>query len=155
MEGGDMMLCFSLLMVDIMFLLMQPINLNGEKYLLKGHITVDLDKNLPDDIPVDIFDNQETLVGSTTARFVSSKADAPGASVYEYSVWAKFGEKLSFVPQDSRYVYFGSFCYIQNQRFPTSKSISYFSVCFFCEIDLINNTATLIKEGLRFTLILL
>lgn len=104
-----MMLCFSLFMVDIIFLLVQPINLNGEKYLLKGHITVNLHKNLPDDIPVDIFDNQETLVGSTTARFVSSEADVAGASMYEYSVWAKFGEKLSFVPQDSRYGYFGAY----------------------------------------------
>lgn len=85
---------------------MQPINLKGETYLLKGNINVDFKKNLPDDIPVNIFDDQETLVGSTTARLVSSEGDATGASIYEYSVWAKFGEKLNFVPQDSRYDYF-------------------------------------------------
>lgn len=105
---GDMILCFSLLTVNIIFLFLQPINLKGEKYLLKGHVHV-LDKNLPDDIPVDIFDNQETLVGSTTARFVSSEVDPSGAAIYEYSVWSKFGEKLNFVPRDSRYVCFGRF----------------------------------------------
>lgn len=81
---------------------LSPINLKGEKYLLKGHINVDSDKNLPDDIPVDIFDNEEKLVGSTTARVVSTEADPSRAAIYEYSVWANFGEKLNFVPRDSR-----------------------------------------------------
>ncbi|XP_042053548.1 nodal modulator 1-like [Salvia splendens] len=80
---------------------LSPINLKGEKYLLKGHVHV-LDKNLPDDILVDIFDNQETLVGSTPARLVSSEVDPSRDAVYEYSVWSKFGEKLIFVPRDSR-----------------------------------------------------
>lgn len=84
---------------------MQAINLKGEKYLLKGHINVDLDKDLPHDIPVDIFDNQETLVGSTNAKSVSEVVPS-GAFIYEYSVWANFGEKLNFVPRDSRYVCF-------------------------------------------------
>lgn len=91
---------------------MQPINLKGEKYLLKGHINVEPNENLPDNIPLDILDNQETLVDSTIARLVSSEVDQSGAAVYEYSVWANFGEKLIFVPQDSRYVFrFWRFCF--------------------------------------------
>ncbi|KAH6758040.1 Carbohydrate-binding-like fold [Perilla frutescens var. hirtella] len=81
---------------------LSPINLKGEKYLLKGHINVDSDKNLSDGIPVDIFDNEETLVGSTTARIVATEVDPSVAAIYEYSVWANFGEQLNFVPQDSR-----------------------------------------------------
>lgn len=98
---GYLILCFSFLRINIIFLFVQPINLKGEKYLLKGHVHV-LDKNLPDDILVDIFDNQETSVGSTPARLVSSEVDPSRAAVYEFSVWSKFGEKLIFVPRDSR-----------------------------------------------------
>ncbi|KAK6118530.1 hypothetical protein DH2020_047730 [Rehmannia glutinosa] len=58
--------------------------------------------NLPENIPLDILDNQETLVDGTIARFVSPEVDQSGADVYEYSVWANFGVKLIFVPRDSR-----------------------------------------------------
>ncbi|KAI3460746.1 hypothetical protein Pfo_017409 [Paulownia fortunei] len=81
---------------------LSPINLKGEKYLVKGHINVESNKNLPENIPLDILDNQETLVDGTIARLVSAEVDQSGPSVYEYSVWANFGEKLIFVPRDSR-----------------------------------------------------
>ncbi|KAK6118464.1 hypothetical protein DH2020_047731 [Rehmannia glutinosa] len=79
-----------------------PIYLKGEKYLLKGHINVESKENLPENIPLDILDNQETLVDGTIARLVSPEVDQSGAAVYEYSVWANFGVKLIFVPRDSR-----------------------------------------------------
>ncbi|KAK6118462.1 hypothetical protein DH2020_047794 [Rehmannia glutinosa] len=79
-----------------------PIYLKGEKYLLKGHINVESKENLPENIPLDILDNQETLVDGTIARLVSAEVDQSGAAVYEYSVWANFGGKLIFVPRDSR-----------------------------------------------------
>ncbi|EYU38423.1 hypothetical protein MIMGU_mgv1a000387mg [Erythranthe guttata] len=81
---------------------LSPINLKGEKYLLKGHISVESNENLPESIPLDIVDNQETLVGGTIAKHVSSGVDQSGATIYEYSVWANFGENLIFVPRDSR-----------------------------------------------------
>ncbi|KAK6118534.1 hypothetical protein DH2020_047724 [Rehmannia glutinosa] len=72
-----------------------PIYLKGEKYLLKGHINVESKENLPENIPLDILDNQETLVDGTIARLVSAEVDQSGAAVYEYSVWANFGENSS------------------------------------------------------------
>ncbi|KAL8522702.1 hypothetical protein ACS0TY_012875 [Phlomoides rotata] len=81
---------------------LSPINLKGEKYLLKGLISVDSNENFPDNIPLDILDNQETLVDNTVAKPLSSKVDQSGAAVYEYSFWANLGEKLIFVPRDPR-----------------------------------------------------
>ncbi|KAL6494630.1 hypothetical protein OROGR_031430 [Orobanche gracilis] len=79
-----------------------PINLKGERYLLKGHINIESKENLPENIPVDILDNQETLVDDTIARLVSSDVDHSGLAVYEYSAWANSGKKLIFVPRDPR-----------------------------------------------------
>ncbi|GFP95668.1 nodal modulator 1 [Phtheirospermum japonicum] len=79
-----------------------PINLKGEKYLLKGQINVESKENLPESIPLDILDNQETLVDGTVASLVSAEVEQSGLAVYEYSVWANIGEKLIFVPRDSR-----------------------------------------------------
>ncbi|KAL6517503.1 hypothetical protein OROMI_033204 [Orobanche minor] len=79
-----------------------PINLKGERYLLKGHINIESKENLPENIPLDILDNQETLVDDTIARLVSAEVDQSGLAVYEYSAWANSGEKLIFVPRDPR-----------------------------------------------------
>ncbi|XP_022863174.1 nodal modulator 1-like [Olea europaea var. sylvestris] len=86
-----------------------PIYLKGEKYLLSGRINVDTnslggDENLPENIPVDMLDNEGIVLDSATARLVSSGIDQSTAVIYEYSVWANSGEKLIFVPRDMRYV---------------------------------------------------
>lgn len=95
---------------------MQPINLKGEKYLLKGLISVDSNENFPDSIPLDILDNQETLVDNTVAERLSSEVDQSGAAVYEYSFWANLGEKLIFVPRDPRYVCFYFWKFLVTRR---------------------------------------
>ncbi|KAL2485720.1 Carbohydrate-binding-like fold [Abeliophyllum distichum] len=84
-----------------------PIYLKGEKYLLSGHISIDTnsfigDENLPDNIPVDMLDNEGTVLDGTIARLVSSGIDQSTAAIYKYSVWTNFGEKLIFVPRDTR-----------------------------------------------------
>ncbi|KAL3827759.1 hypothetical protein ACJIZ3_016561 [Penstemon smallii] len=65
-----------------------PVNLKGEKYLLKGRINVESNENLPESIPLDILGSEGTVIDVTVAQL--------------YSVWANFGEKLIFIPQDSR-----------------------------------------------------
>ncbi|KAL0457667.1 UNVERIFIED_CONTAM: Nodal modulator 1 [Sesamum latifolium] len=90
----------STLRVDTSNLL--PINLKGQKYLLKGQINVESYEDLPESISLDILNNQETLVDGTIARLVSTEIDQSRTAVYEYSVWANLGEKLVFVPRDSR-----------------------------------------------------
>lgn len=86
------------------FMFLQTINLKGEKYLLKGHINVKSTEDLPEIIPLDILDTQETVIDGTIARLASTETDQSRAVVYEYSFWAKYGQKLIFVPWDSRYV---------------------------------------------------
>ncbi|KAL0418927.1 UNVERIFIED_CONTAM: Nodal modulator 1 [Sesamum radiatum] len=81
---------------------LSPINLKGQKYLLKGQINVESNESLPESISLDILNNQETLVDGTIARLVSTEIDQSRTAVYEYSVWANLGEKLVFVPRDSR-----------------------------------------------------
>ncbi|XP_075491887.1 uncharacterized protein LOC142530019 [Primulina tabacum] len=80
---------------------LSPIYLKGEKYLLKGHINVESNENLPDNIPVDILDNGISVDG-TVAGLESSEIYQSRGAVYSYSVWANFGRKLIFVPRDSR-----------------------------------------------------
>lgn len=108
------------------FLFLQPINLKGEKFLLKGHISVESNEDVPENIPVDILDDKETLVAGTIARLVPAGVDQAGAAVFEYSFWANFGENLIFVPQDSRYVcsyvaVFGIWCKLNSYCFVFSQ----------------------------------
>ncbi|KAH7862687.1 hypothetical protein Vadar_008104 [Vaccinium darrowii] len=84
-----------------------PIYLKGERYLLTGQIHVDSSSlggvdELPETISVDILNSEGTLLDGTAARLVPSENDKASAAVYEYSVWANPGEKLTFTPQDSR-----------------------------------------------------
>lgn len=84
-----------------------PINLKGEKYLLSGQIQVDSvlligRDDLPHDISVDILSNEGTILEGTSAKLITSADDHPGATVYEYTVWVNPGEKLTFIPKDSR-----------------------------------------------------
>ncbi|THG03328.1 hypothetical protein TEA_011339 [Camellia sinensis var. sinensis] len=91
----------------------KPIYLKGEKYLLGGQIHVDSSSldgvyELPENILVDLVNNEGPLLDGTVARLVGSGNDQSGFVVYEYSVWANPGEKLTFAPQDSRYIYCSS-----------------------------------------------
>ncbi|CAA0829041.1 Carbohydrate-binding-like fold [Striga hermonthica] len=81
-----------------------PINLKGEKYLLRGLINVKSKskEDLPESIQLVILDDQETLVDSTVAKLVSAEVDHSEVAVYEYSVWANSGKNLIFAPRDSR-----------------------------------------------------
>lgn len=84
-------------------------SLKGEKYLLKGEISIEsssidgLDTRA-DTILVDILNSEGTSVVGTTARFVGARNGQPGVSIFEYSLWANPGEKLTFVPRDARYI---------------------------------------------------
>ncbi|GFZ13642.1 carbohydrate-binding-like fold [Actinidia rufa] len=83
------------------------IYLKGEKYLLKGQIHVDSSslsgiEELPENILVDVLNNEGTLLDGTSARLVGNGNDQASGAVYEYSLWGNPGEKLTFTPQDSR-----------------------------------------------------
>ncbi|KAF8394679.1 hypothetical protein HHK36_020896 [Tetracentron sinense] len=84
-----------------------PIYLKGEKYLLRGqiHVVSSLHHNVydvPEIIIVDILNSDGAFIDASTARVISNGNDQTGAAVYDYSVWANLGEKLTFVPWDSR-----------------------------------------------------
>ncbi|KAG5072994.1 hypothetical protein JHK86_008205 [Glycine max] len=81
-----------------------PIHLIGEKYLLNGQINVQsgsLDA-LPDNIVVDIKHDGAGVIDYATATFKSHSKDQMEAAIFEYSVWTNLGEKLTFIPRDSR-----------------------------------------------------
>ncbi|XP_044493042.1 nodal modulator 1 isoform X2 [Mangifera indica] len=85
----------------------EPIYLKGEKYQLKGQISVESNSPdggyvLPENVIVNIFNGEGILVDKTTAVLTSSSNDQTGNTVYEYSLWANLGEKLTFVPLDPR-----------------------------------------------------
>ncbi|KAL9239761.1 hypothetical protein vseg_014053 [Gypsophila vaccaria] len=77
------------------------VNLKGTKYLVKGEIHVDLtsinSNEIPDSIIVDVLDGDGVV-----ARLVSALDDGTDVAVYEYSQWANRGQKVTFVPRDSR-----------------------------------------------------
>ncbi|XP_027099594.2 uncharacterized protein [Coffea arabica] len=83
-----------------------PLYLKGEKYLLKGRIHVDTSSSgllkLPENLVIDVLNNEGAFIDSTTARFVPDQDDQSINAVYEYMIWANPGEKLTFVPKDSR-----------------------------------------------------
>ncbi|XP_013591415.1 PREDICTED: nodal modulator 3-like isoform X2 [Brassica oleracea var. oleracea] len=80
----------------------QPIHLRAEKYLVKGLINVEsssteIESELPENFIVDIQDKEGSVINSISAKLASD-----GSGVYEYYTWANLGEKISFVPRDSR-----------------------------------------------------
>jgi hypothetical protein len=81
---------------------LQPIHLKAEKYLLKGLINVEssstIESELQENFIVDIQDKKGNVINTIAAKLASD-----GSGVYEYYTWASLGEKISFVPQDSRY----------------------------------------------------
>ncbi|KAK4367254.1 hypothetical protein RND71_015134 [Anisodus tanguticus] len=86
---------------------LSPIYLKGESYLLKGHVHVESSsfssvEGLPENIPLDILDSEGSVVGGLTARRVPFGVDQSSAAVYEFSMWASPGGKITFVPRDAR-----------------------------------------------------
>ncbi|GFY98792.1 hypothetical protein Acr_13g0001930 [Actinidia rufa] len=84
-----------------------PIYLKGEKYL-KGQIHVDSSslsgvEELPENILVDVLNNERTLLDGATAGLVGNGNDQASSAIYEYSLWANLGEKLTCTPQDPRF----------------------------------------------------
>ncbi|XP_021279934.1 nodal modulator 1 [Herrania umbratica] len=81
-----------------------PIYLKGEKYLLGGQINANSSSSdeLPVSIVVDILNGEGMVMHSTNANLASSVNDQIRTAVYEYSVWANLGEKLTFLPRDPR-----------------------------------------------------
>ncbi|XP_041018341.1 nodal modulator 1 [Juglans microcarpa x Juglans regia] len=84
-----------------------PIFLRGEKYLLKGLISVESSTvngvyEVPESITVDILNSEGSVVDGTTAKVSSNDNDQTSNAMYEYSVWANPGDKLTFVPRDPR-----------------------------------------------------
>jgi len=60
---------------------------------------------LPDNIVVDIKHDGAGVIDYATATFKSHSKDQMEAAIFEYSVWTNLGEKLTFIPRDSRYIY--------------------------------------------------
>ena len=60
---------------------------------------------LPENIVVNIQNDGASVIDSAKAKLKSHEKDQTNAAIYEYSVWANLGERLTFVPQDSRYIY--------------------------------------------------
>ncbi|GMH30789.1 hypothetical protein Nepgr_032632 [Nepenthes gracilis] len=83
----------------------QPVYLKGEKYLLKGQINIDFaslnGQGVPENIVVGLVNGENNIFDSATARLVTSGTDETSA-VYEYSIWANLGAKITFVPRDPR-----------------------------------------------------
>ncbi|XP_010523920.1 PREDICTED: nodal modulator 3 [Tarenaya hassleriana] len=80
----------------------QPVHLKAEKYLLKGVINVEfssthIESELPESFVVDIQDKEGNVVESIAAKLASDEH-----GVYEYNLWAHLGEKINFIPRDSR-----------------------------------------------------
>lgn len=64
---------------------------------------------VPESIVVDILNSGGSVVDGTTAKLNSNDKDQASPAIYEYSLWANPGDKLTFVPRDSRYVYLAIF----------------------------------------------
>ncbi|CAA7030535.1 unnamed protein product [Microthlaspi erraticum] len=80
----------------------QPIHLKAEKYVLKGLVNVEsssteIESELAENIIVDMQDKEGSVINSISAKLASD-----GRGVYEYYTWANRGEKITFVPRDSR-----------------------------------------------------
>ncbi|KAL3825876.1 hypothetical protein ACJIZ3_021905 [Penstemon smallii] len=89
-----------------------------EKYPRKGHIIINVEsnKNLPEDITLDILGSEGTVIGDTVAFPVYPGIDRQSLfclhycertplispARYEYCVGVKIGEKLILVPRDPR-----------------------------------------------------
>ncbi|KAG6575758.1 Nodal modulator 1, partial [Cucurbita argyrosperma subsp. sororia] len=85
---------------------LEPIYLRGEKYLLKGQINVDPVSlgayELPESILLNIVGSGGSVIDNTEAKLTSDVKDQLNSALYEYSVWASFGEEITFVPVDTR-----------------------------------------------------
>ncbi|EEF47245.1 carboxypeptidase regulatory region-containingprotein, putative [Ricinus communis] len=84
-----------------------PVYLRGEKYLLKGQIKVELSSadglyEPPNNFVVDILNGDSSVIDGASANLASGASDHTSTGIYEYSIWANLGEKLTFVPRDSR-----------------------------------------------------
>lgn len=64
---------------------------------------------LPESIVVDVYHDGADVIDKATAILKSHGKEQTDAAVFEYSVWANLGEKLTFVPRDSRYIYLRGF----------------------------------------------
>ncbi|KAE9598205.1 hypothetical protein Lal_00003964 [Lupinus albus] len=83
---------------------LSPIHLRGEKYLLKGQISLQSSSlnALPENIVVDIQKDGGGIIDSSKAVLKSHEKDQTNTAIFEYSFWANLGQKLTFVPRDSR-----------------------------------------------------
>ncbi|GAB4830590.1 hypothetical protein Ancab_020356 [Ancistrocladus abbreviatus] len=83
-----------------------PVHLKGEKYLLKGDIKVDSSSlnghEVPDMIVLDLLDSDSGSSDVTTARLLTGQNNEASSVVYEYTIWASIGKKITFVPRDTR-----------------------------------------------------
>ncbi|XP_030454773.2 uncharacterized protein LOC115676056 [Syzygium oleosum] len=80
-----------------------PIYLKGEKYLLKGLINVDSSLlQLPEDITVDVISGEGNAFEVTRGSLISDGDEQTKTAAYQYSVWGNIGDKLTFIPRDSR-----------------------------------------------------
>lgn len=81
----------------------QPVYIKGEKYLLKGHIDVDIGYSKPPkEIAVDIMDSAGKVIRTALGKAKAGGDEQASTYTYEYSLWGNIGDKLTLVPQDSR-----------------------------------------------------
>ncbi|GAB2282181.1 hypothetical protein Dimus_016732 [Dionaea muscipula] len=83
----------------------QPIHLKGEKYLLSGQIIIDSTSlngdELPENIVIDVH-GERSISDGCTASLVTTEHDRASSAAYEYSLWASYGENITFVPRGTR-----------------------------------------------------
>lgn len=84
-----------------------PIYLKGEKYLLEGKIHVDVSSDnsayqLPGSITLHTFTHDGVVLDVDPAPLTSTGNEITTSALYGFSVWANLGDKLTFVPRDSR-----------------------------------------------------
>ncbi|PKI33910.1 hypothetical protein CRG98_045692, partial [Punica granatum] len=80
-----------------------PVYLRGEKYLVKGQIIIDSSvAQLPKDIVVDMVNSDGNAIDTAAAGLLSAGDEDTSAATFEYSIWANLGDKITFIPRDSR-----------------------------------------------------
>lgn len=84
---------------------MQPVHIKGEKYLLKGHINIDIGSStLPEEISVDVMNSEGKAIHTAIGKPMAGEEEETTFSTYEYSLWGNIGDKMTLVPHDSRLI---------------------------------------------------
>ncbi|XP_031497491.1 uncharacterized protein LOC116262346 [Nymphaea colorata] len=80
--------------------------ISGQKYLVKGAIQFDAksvhdSKKLAERIMIDVYDRNNQVLDTIRVNLMPDENGSKDSLLYEYSVWANYGDELVFVPRDS------------------------------------------------------